>query len=319
MPIWSEILAELDAMAQPGQSIDFDGVRRKYLVALHTHSQRNVILYASDWLQAAARKDSVINDEDLQGLMEVCSKLKGDGLDLILHSPGGSVEAAEAIVSYLRSRFPRDIRVIVPQLAMSAATMIACAADKIVMGEHSFLGPTDPQFRLVTPTGTRYVPALAILRQFDQAQKAYRDRAKSAVWRPMLPQYGPDLLVQCETVCRLSQELVETWLGQYMFRFYDNPEQEQHAKQIAKWLLDGGDFKSHSRHIPRAKLKAQGLLVEDLETDHEFQDLSLSVFHATTHTFANTPTAKIIENHLGQAFIKPRPPIASSPPQAPSS
>ena len=102
MPIWSEILAELDAMAQPGQSIDFDGVRRKYLVALHTHSQRNVILYASDWLQAAARKDSVINDEDLQGLMEVCSKLKGDGLDLILHSPGGSVEAAEAIVSYLR-------------------------------------------------------------------------------------------------------------------------------------------------------------------------------------------------------------------------
>ena len=55
--------------------------------------------------------------------MEVSQGLEGDGLDLILHSPGGSPEAAEAIVSYLRSRFSH-IRVIVPQLAMSAATMI---------------------------------------------------------------------------------------------------------------------------------------------------------------------------------------------------
>ena len=50
-----------------------------------------------------------------------CSK----GLDLILHTPGGSPAAAEAIVSYLRSKFHNDIRVIVPQISMSAGTMIA--------------------------------------------------------------------------------------------------------------------------------------------------------------------------------------------------
>ena len=65
-------------------------------------------------------------------------------LDLILHSPGGSPSAAEGIVSYLRSRFD-DIRVIVPLKAMSAATMVACAANQIVLGKHSFPRPTVPQ------------------------------------------------------------------------------------------------------------------------------------------------------------------------------
>ena len=111
--------------------------------------------------------------------MEVSHGLSGDQLDLILHSPGGYPEAAEAIVAYLRSRFA-DIRVIVPQLAMSAATMIACAADKIVLGKHSFLGPTDPQIMLATPLGVRSVPAQSVLDQFDrprrnvQTQPSYR-------------------------------------------------------------------------------------------------------------------------------------------------
>ena len=41
-----------------------------------------------------------------------------------------------------------------------------------------------------------------------------------------------------------------------------------------------------------------------LEDDQEFQDKSLSVFHATTHAFAATQVVKIVESHLGRAFIK---------------
>jgi len=47
-----------------------------------------------------------------------------------------------------------------------------------------------------------------------------------------------------------------------------------------------------------------GLIIENLEDDQEFQDLILSVFHATTHTFNGTNAVKIIENHMGKAFIK---------------
>lgn len=69
-----------------------------------------------------------------------CSK----GLDLVLHTPGDSPAAAEAIVNCLRAKFGNDIRVIVPQLAMSAGTMIACSAKQIIMGKQSSLGPIDP-------------------------------------------------------------------------------------------------------------------------------------------------------------------------------
>ena len=298
MPIWSEILAELNTTSPP----DFDGVRRKYLLKLQKHTGRDVILYASGWLQSEAPPALVsIGEEDLHGLMEVTSGLRGLGVDVILHSPGGSPEAAEAIVSYLRARFSH-IRVIIPQLAMSAATMIACAADAIVMGKHSFLGPTDPQLPLATALGMRLVPAQAILDQFDKAQHECADPAKLSAWLPMLSQYGPDLLARCETALEMSRELVQTWLRTYMFGWAKDAEEK--AESIANWLADHSNFKSHNRHLSRTDLTEQGLFVQNLEEDARLQDASLSVFHATTHTFTGTSAVKIVENHLGRAFIK---------------
>ena len=233
--------------------------------------------------------------------MEVSHGLHGNELDLILHSPGGSPEAAEAIVSYLRSRFSH-IRVIVPQLAMSAATMIACAADEIVLGKHSFLGPTDPQILLATPLGVRSVPAQTVLDQFDQAKKECSDPAKLSAWLPMLAQYGPDLLVQCETALEMSKTLVKSWLETYMFK--DMDDRRMMAKSVSAWLADHKRFKSHSRHVRREELESQHLSIRRLEEDEMSQDLNLSVFHATTHTFAGTPAVKIVESHTGRAFIK---------------
>lgn len=314
MPIWSEILKELQNR-EDGLPPDFDGVRRKYLAALHAHTKRNVILYASSWLQrdnGVSPASTSIHDEDIQALMEVSNGLTGKELDLILHSPGGSTEAAEAIVSYLRSRFSH-IRVIVPQLAMSAATMIACAADEIVLGKHSFLGPTDPQLLLPTPLGVRQVPAQAILDQFGRAQKECAENpAKLQAWLPMLGQYGPDLVVRCESVLDMSKKLVEAWLAAYMFKDLGHDHNER-ARKVSEWLTKHETFKSHYRHIPRADAESQGLKIFRLEEDQPLQDFSLSVFHATTHTFSETAAAKIVENQTGRAFIKlhPRPPASA--------
>src|SRR2546428_10966572 len=95
--------------------------------------------------------------------------------------------------------------VIIPQLAMSAATMIACAADEIALGKHSFLGPIDPQLILTTPVGQRLVPAENILEQFERAKQECRDPAKLGAWLPMLNQYGPDLIITCERAKALSK------------------------------------------------------------------------------------------------------------------
>ena len=62
-------------------------------------------------------------------------------LDLILHSPGGTLPATQAIVRALRGRYAH-IRVFIPQRAMSAAAMLACASDQIILGGFASLSPT---------------------------------------------------------------------------------------------------------------------------------------------------------------------------------
>ncbi|MGB4504157.1 MAG: ATP-dependent Clp protease proteolytic subunit [Syntrophaceticus sp.] len=65
-------------------------------------------------------------------------------IDLILHTPGGIALAALQIARAIR-KHQGKVRVYVPHYAMSGGTLIALAADEIVMGEHSMLGPVDPQ------------------------------------------------------------------------------------------------------------------------------------------------------------------------------
>ncbi len=65
-------------------------------------------------------------------------------IDLVLHTPGGLVLAAEQIAYSLKRR-PGKVTVFVPHYAMSGGTLIALAADEIVMDENAVLGPVDPQ------------------------------------------------------------------------------------------------------------------------------------------------------------------------------
>jgi ClpP class serine protease len=199
MPTWGDLVHELSRTITPQRPVpDHDVIRRKYLAALAALTGRNVIYYASAWLQNKPNVSPAllsIGGEDIGGFMETIHGLQGDAVDLILHSPGGEIEAAEALVTYLRARFS-DIRVIVPGMAMSAATMMACAGNRIVMGKHSFLGPIDPQFIVNTATGPRQVAAFAILEQFELAKKECQDATKLAAWLPMLAQYGPEFLIK---------------------------------------------------------------------------------------------------------------------------
>jgi ClpP class serine protease len=65
-------------------------------------------------------------------------------IDLIIHTPGGLVLAAEQIARAL-SRHPAQVTVMIPHYAMSGGTLIALAADRILMAPSAVLGPVDPQ------------------------------------------------------------------------------------------------------------------------------------------------------------------------------
>lgn len=86
-----------------------------------------------------------IDLEDAQTIIAAIKETPKDTpIDLILHTPGGLVLAAMQIARAVEAH-PAKVRVFVPVYAMSGGTLIALAADEIVLGEFSVLGPIDPQ------------------------------------------------------------------------------------------------------------------------------------------------------------------------------
>ena len=303
MPTWGEILTELNNSTDANGRPDFDSVRRRYLLDLHHLTGRAVILYATAWFESRPIPpgELQIGLPDIQGLMEAVSNIHERNLDVILHSPGGSAEAAESLVEYLRQRFDH-IRFFVPTAAMSAATMMALSADELVMGQHSQLGPIDPQFIITTPEGPRSAPAKAILNQFELAKRECKVPENLAAWMPILRTYAPGLLTQCEDSQRLASDMVAGWLERYMMAGEENAAEK--SRRVADWFADYESFRSHGRRVGRDQARAVGLTVVDLEENNKLQDAVLSVHHATMHTFAGTPAQKIIENHHGRAWVR---------------
>lgn len=291
MANWNEILDELKATGSA-----HDVVRRNYLKKLHEKTGRNVIVYYSGWLQKPGLQGTELNDSDKNGFMNAIHGLdRNIGLDLILHTPGGETAATESLVDYLRSTFGTDIRAIVPQLAMSAGTMIACACKQIMMGRQSSLGPIDPQFQ--------GIPAHGIVEEFKRAhQEIKSDQSKMAVWQPIIAKYPPAFIGECEKAIQWSEVMVKEWLLSGMLN--GQPDAKKIADNIAAELGDHALTKSHARHLSLEKCRQMGLSVVSMEDDQELQDAILSVHHSCIHTLSATPAYKIIENQNGIAFIQ---------------
>jgi ClpP class serine protease len=101
-------------------------------------------------------------------------------IDLVLHTPGGLVLAATQIARAINRRKGK-VTVIVPHYAMSGGTLIALAADEIIMSDHAVLGPVDPQLG--------QYPAASLLRTVEEKSKdklddetlILADQAKKAI------------------------------------------------------------------------------------------------------------------------------------------
>ena len=285
---WDDVLKELnETMSQS------DFVRGKYLRKLSEYTGRNTIAYYSSFLDKPNASNIDINDLDMTGFMNA---LKGmdcnKGLDLLLHTPGGSPAAAEAIINYLRKKFNNNIRVIVPQIAMSAGTMMACAARVIIMGNQSSLGPVDPQFN--------GIPAYNIKMEFEEAKKDLAENPQNTqYWAIKLQQYPAAFLKTAIDAIQLSDTLLREWLSTCMFENEDITK----VNEIVSKLNEHDDSKTHGRHFNIDFCKNIGLKIQALEEDDRLQDAVLSVHHAYMLTLSGTDSVKIIESQNGKAVI----------------
>lgn len=299
MPNWKDVLEEIQKVRsghseQAKAAVDI--VRRAYLKQLHQHTGRNVIAYYSGFLSKPGIDAAEITDEDKNGFMMAVHKLdRKKGLDLILHTPGGSIAATESLADYLHKMFGHDIRAIVPQIAMSAGTMIACACRVILMTKHANLGPIDPHL-----SG---MPAYGVIEEFRRAAlEIKKDPAKIPIWQPIIAQYGPTFLSQCENAIKWSNAFVQRQLETVMFG--GDRDAKKRARKAVRKLTDFRGNKTHERHIHFEECDKIGLKVEAIEQDQQLQDLVLTVHHCFMHSLMNTPSFKMIENHEGVALVK---------------
>jgi hypothetical protein len=296
MPSWNTILDEIGAQRALGVTA-LDIVRRKYLRVLHETTGRNIIAYYSGWLQKGNIQNIDITDLDMNGFMNAVHGLdRTKGLDLFLHTPGGNIAAAESIVDYLRRMFGLDVRAIIPQLAMSAGTMIACSCKSVLMGKQSSLGPIDPQFGMISARGVKD--------EFERAiTEVKADPARIPIWQAIIGKYHPTFIAQCENACRWAEDLVKAWLEKNMFSGSQDPSQT--AADVTDKLIKFGHEINHGKHLSIDEIRDHvGLIVEQLENDQVMQDLILTVHHAYMHTLSNSHAVKIIENHNGAAIIE---------------
>ena len=201
-------------------------------------------------------------------------RCKKSSVAVILDTPGGVVEVVERMVTALRSLYG-GVTVIVPDRAMSAGTILALSADRIMMDHLSCLGPIDPQIE----KDGKLVPALSYLNQYERLnEKAQEDELTTAEYA-LLTKLDLGELYQFEQARELSQDLLIKWLSQYKFKNWTRTETKQEpvteamkvqrAKEIAELLNDPGKWHSHGRAIDMKTLRGEEikLEIEDFERD----------------------------------------------------
>ncbi len=209
----------------------------------------------------------------LRSAIEALSERK-DSVAIILDTPGGVAEVVERMVTAVRYNY-NEVIVIVPNTAMSAGTILALSADRILMDHLSCLGPIDPQIE----KDGKLVPELSYLNQFEHLnQKAQEGQLTTAEYA-LLNKLDLGELYQFEQARELSIDLLIRWLTQYKFRNWQTTETQglavnedmkmQRARQIAALLSDPARWRSHGRAINMDTLRGEEikLKIEDFQED----------------------------------------------------
>ncbi len=153
-------------------------------------------------------------------------------IDLVLHTPGGLVLAALQIARAIH-KHPGKVTVFVPHYAMSGGTLIALAADEIVMSPHAVLGPVDPQLG--------QVPAASVLRVLEQKSPDHID---------------DETLILADQARKAISQLQDSL--RELLRDKCEPER---AEELAVMLSEGRW--THDRGITFEEAKEMGLCVSD--------------------------------------------------------
>ena len=170
----------------------------------------------------------------------------GENVELMLHTIGGDIDAAEKLILMVRDKVgSAGFRIVVPHLAKSAGTLMALGADSIVMSDTSELGPIDPQVLLTVSSGERmWLPAQSYIDAFKDHSEKLQEDPNDIPATIMLNKLDPAIRQVCIALKERSRRLAEQLLLKGMFR-----EGSGRWTAIPHTLLDKERWRTHSQVI----------------------------------------------------------------------
>jgi hypothetical protein len=224
--------------------------RQALMKDIERQSTSHLICYVSG-------KAATIDRDDVVGFAEVLHNIAPDSdIDLLLHTRGGDVDAAEKIITLVQATVGvGQLRVIIPDFAKSAGTLMALAADALIMSDSSELGTIDPQIWSHDDNGKESCHSvLSYLDAFKIHSEALRKNTDDPVARAMLNKLDPTTLRNFEAIRNRARNFAEDQLKRKGRNF----------SQIAGSLMDTTRWPSHGQMIKWQDAEQLGLPVEYL-------------------------------------------------------
>ena len=202
-----------------------------------------------------------IHRDDTAGFVDLLHNVHaGDQVDLMLHSVGGDIDAAEKLIRLVRSKIGESatIRVIIPEYAKSAATLMALGADALVMSDSSELGAIDPQVHLHDGRGNEICHSVLVyLEAYNEHARALRANPNDPVAQLMFDKFDPTIVKKFEGIRDRARNLAENLLKRRGRNF----------SKITSDLMDINRWQSHNQMIGAEEAEDIGLQVEVLSAD----------------------------------------------------
>ena len=279
-------------------------VRQELIKKIQARKENTkIITYFSKYGHPAA----MINPDDTKPIDDLLRSIGyTENLELLIHSSGGLPENARKIIKMCRE-YCKNLSVVVPDAAKSAATIIALGSDKIIMGSTSELGPIDPQFIIPIPTPAGIIqqirPAWAIVKGFEETIKdAVDENGKIKVaYIPILNNIDISLVKEAREAMENAKRIAEEFLKNGMLK-----NDHKKAEEAAEKLAYAEKYTLHAYLIDWRE--ARDLLGEDnvvyLKPDEEEWSLYWELYVRSAVLLENPALVKLFESEKNSINIQ---------------
>lgn len=282
--------------------------RQKLFDKLYAHRKRRIITFFTSQKKPEPLFATQIAQDALSLFYEILKECNlGDKIDLLLHSSGGQIDTPWPLINLIRE-YCKEINILVPWKAHSAATLIALGANIIEMGPLASLSPIDPQFQIKTGQKDEFVGVGVedIYGYYSLIKETLNldSNGRAEALKVLAGRISPEVLGKISRTRKEIRTIATNLLNLHM------KDDSTIEKIVDNLVLE---LPSHQYFVNRREAKDMGLSI--INMDEETENISFSILNSYREearmdepgisvNFTSQETSKSIE--LSRAFIETR-------------